>query len=114
MLVLDELPTLGHFFQTKCALEFPFLGEVEIKSCPEMKTFVQLGSVSAPILKWLVVETLIEDTEVKDDLNKAIQQRFDSKVAMAQENGATKDTQDKVVIEDEACVTMLNAQRIRE
>ncbi|KAH0698849.1 hypothetical protein KY284_013064 [Solanum tuberosum] len=42
-LVLEELPKLGHFFLTKHALEFPFLGEVKINSCPEMKTF-SLGS----------------------------------------------------------------------
>ncbi|KAH0717063.1 hypothetical protein KY285_013094 [Solanum tuberosum] len=70
-LVLEELPKLGHFFLTKHALEFPFLGEVRINSCPEMKTF-SLGSVSTHSLDRLIVDY----AEVKDDLNKAIQQLF--------------------------------------
>ncbi|XP_049401875.1 probable disease resistance protein At4g27220 isoform X2 [Solanum stenotomum] len=69
---LEGLPKLGHFFLTEHALEFPFLKEVVIDDCPVMKTFVQQGiSVSTPILKC--------DDEVKvDDLNKWIQQRFNS------------------------------------
>uniref|UniRef100_M1DZQ2 Cc-nbs-lrr resistance protein n=1 Tax=Solanum tuberosum TaxID=4113 RepID=M1DZQ2_SOLTU len=52
-LELCKLPKLGHFFLTNHALEFPFLRNVEIGDCPEMKTFVQQGiSVSTPILKW--------------------------------------------------------------
>uniref|UniRef100_M1BXR2 Cc-nbs-lrr resistance protein n=1 Tax=Solanum tuberosum TaxID=4113 RepID=M1BXR2_SOLTU len=54
-LVLEELPKLGHFFLTKHALEFPFLGEVRINSCPEMKTF-SLGSVSTHSLDRLIVD----------------------------------------------------------
>ncbi|XP_049401876.1 probable disease resistance protein At1g61310 isoform X3 [Solanum stenotomum] len=69
---LLTLPKLGHFFLTEHALEFPFLRKVKIDACPEMKTFVQQGiSISTPILKC--------DDEVKvDDLNKWIQQRFNS------------------------------------
>ncbi|XP_015064974.1 probable disease resistance protein At4g27220 isoform X2 [Solanum pennellii] len=70
-LVLEELPKLGHFFLTKHALEFTFLGEVRINSCPEMKTF-SLGSVSTHSLDRLIVDY----AEVKDNLNKAIQQLF--------------------------------------
>ena len=72
-LYLAHLPKLGHFFLTECALTFPFLKEVVIHDCPEMKTFVQHGiSVSTPSLKC--------DNEVKvDDLNKWTQQRFNSK-----------------------------------
>lgn len=40
-LYLLILPMLGHFFLTKCALEIPFLREMWIDECPEMKTFVQ-------------------------------------------------------------------------
>ncbi|XP_049396971.1 disease resistance protein UNI-like [Solanum stenotomum] len=78
-LTLTNLPKLGHFFMTEHTLEFPFLKEVIITDCPEMKTFVQHGIyVSTPILKC--------DDEVKvDDLNKWIQQRsnplFDEKVS---------------------------------
>ncbi|XP_060169094.1 uncharacterized protein LOC132599967 [Lycium barbarum] len=78
-LKLGYLPKLGHFFLTKCALEFPFLRRVDIRNCPEMKTFIQLGSVSTPNLKYLSVEEWIEDAEMKSDLNIAIQQRFNSK-----------------------------------
>lgn len=79
-LVLYELPKLGHFFQTKHALEFPFLREVEIRSCPEMKTFIHLGSVSTSSLKSLVVEKpIIGGLQVKDGLNKVIQNIFISK-----------------------------------
>uniref|UniRef100_A0A0V0HZD7 Putative ovule protein n=1 Tax=Solanum chacoense TaxID=4108 RepID=A0A0V0HZD7_SOLCH len=69
---LSYLPKLQHFFLTEHALKFPFLRKMRIDQCPEMKTFVQQGiSVSTPILKW--------DDEVKvDDLNKWIQQRFNS------------------------------------
>ncbi|KAL3369785.1 hypothetical protein AABB24_007026 [Solanum stoloniferum] len=71
---LYDLPKLGHFFQTKHALEFPFLRKVYIYSCPSMKTF-GLGSVSTPSL-----ESVNYDDEVKvDDLNKWIQQMFNSK-----------------------------------
>ncbi|KAK4380327.1 hypothetical protein RND71_002189 [Anisodus tanguticus] len=37
-LELNELPKLEHFFPKKHALEFPFLREVDIYSCIEMKT----------------------------------------------------------------------------
>ena len=76
-LVLEELPKLGHFFLTKHALEFTFLGEVRINSCPEMKTF-SLGSVSTHSLDRLIVDY----AEVKDNLNKAIQQLFILKVCL--------------------------------
>ncbi|KAK4725504.1 hypothetical protein R3W88_028283 [Solanum pinnatisectum] len=74
-LELNYLPKLGHFFLTEHALEFPFLKEVIIYKCPEMKTFVQQGiSVSTPSL-----ESVNYDYEVKvDDLNKWVQQRFSS------------------------------------
>ncbi|PHT81599.1 hypothetical protein T459_14614 [Capsicum annuum] len=74
-LILDKLPKLGHFFLTKRALEFPFLRGVKIRKCPEMKIFVQQGSVSTPRLK-----IVNNDDEVKvDDLNEWIHQRFNSK-----------------------------------
>ncbi|PHT24680.1 hypothetical protein CQW23_35635 [Capsicum baccatum] len=74
-LILDKLPKLGHFFLTKRALEFPFLRKVMIRKCPEMKMFVQHGSVSTPSL-----EIVNNDDEVKvDDLNEWIHQRFNSK-----------------------------------
>ncbi|PHT37293.1 hypothetical protein CQW23_24993 [Capsicum baccatum] len=74
-LKLKNLPKLGHFILTKCALEFPFLREVEIRKCLEMKTFVQQGSVSTPSL-----ENVNNDDKVKvNDLNKWIHQRFISK-----------------------------------
>ena len=74
---LYDLPKLGHFFQTKHALEFPFLRKVFIYSCPSMKTF-GLGSVSTPSL-----ESVNYDDEVKvDDLNTWIQQMFNSKVCL--------------------------------
>ncbi|KAK4725553.1 hypothetical protein R3W88_028332 [Solanum pinnatisectum] len=81
---LTGLPKLGHFFLTEHALEFPFLRKVKIDDCPEMKTFVQQGiSVSTPILKC--------DDEVKvDDLNKWIQQRFNSQ---EQSEGSDDDDQ---------------------
>ncbi|PHT71503.1 hypothetical protein T459_26607 [Capsicum annuum] len=74
-LKLENLPKLGHIILTKQALEFPFLGEVEIHKCPEMKTFVQQGSVSTPSLK-----NVNNDDKVKvDDMNEWIHQRFISK-----------------------------------
>ncbi|KAF3660618.1 putative disease resistance protein-like [Capsicum annuum] len=74
-LKLENLRKLGHFILTKQALEFPFLREVEIHKCPEMKTFVQQGSVSTPSLK-----NVNNDDKVKvDDLNEWIHQRFISK-----------------------------------
>ncbi|XP_059295852.1 uncharacterized protein LOC132049172 [Lycium ferocissimum] len=79
LLKLRNLPKLGHFFLTKCALEFPFLRDVDIIRCPEMKTFIQLGSVSTPSLKYLSFEEWIKDAEMKNHLNNAIQQRFYSK-----------------------------------
>lgn len=69
--MLEELLKLEHFFLTKHAFEFPFLGEVSINSCPEMKTF-SLGSVSTQNLERLIVDY----AEVNDDLNKAIQHLF--------------------------------------
>ncbi|KAK4346067.1 hypothetical protein RND71_036243 [Anisodus tanguticus] len=79
-LMLRELPKLGHFFQTKCALEFPFLRKVQIDGCLEMKTFIQLGSVSTPSLETVyTAPSVIADFGVEDDLNKWIQRRFNSK-----------------------------------
>ncbi|KAF3673198.1 putative disease resistance protein-like isoform X2 [Capsicum annuum] len=80
-LKLENLPKLRHFILTKCALEFPFLKEVEICKCPEMKTFVQQGSVSTPSL-----ENVNNDDKMKvNDLNEWIHQRFISK----EEDGST-------------------------
>ncbi|PHU05994.1 hypothetical protein BC332_26816 [Capsicum chinense] len=74
-LILYKLSKLGHFFLTKRALEFPFLREVEIRKCPEMKMFAQQGFVSTPSL-----EIVNDDDEVNvDDLNEWIHQRFNSK-----------------------------------
>ncbi|KAM3339426.1 hypothetical protein P3S68_029295 [Capsicum galapagoense] len=79
-LKLENLPKLRHFILTKCALEFPFLKEVEIRKCPEMKTFVQQGSVSTPSL-----ENVNNDDKMKvNDLNEWIHQRFISKKMEAQ------------------------------
>ncbi|KAH0655938.1 hypothetical protein KY290_032754 [Solanum tuberosum] len=74
-LELYTVPKLGHFFLTECTLEIPFLKEVHISDCPEMKTFVQQGiSVSTPSL-----ESVNNDDEVKVvDLNKVM---FNSKVS---------------------------------
>ncbi|XP_049401892.1 probable disease resistance protein At1g61310 [Solanum stenotomum] len=74
-LELSKLPKLGHFFLTKCTLEFPFLIEVKIDDCPEMKTFVQREIfISTPSL-----ESMNNDDEVKPvDLNKVM---FNSKVS---------------------------------
>ncbi|KAK6773461.1 hypothetical protein RDI58_028699 [Solanum bulbocastanum] len=48
-LELEELPKLRHFFLTKRVTEFPFLRELKICDCPEMRTFVPQGiSVSTP------------------------------------------------------------------
>ncbi|KAM3288865.1 hypothetical protein P3S67_022295 [Capsicum chacoense] len=78
-LCLYELSKLGHFFRTKRALEFPFLRVVKIRKCPEMKTFVQQGSVST--LRLEIVN--YDDEELKvDDLNEPIHQRFNSKVCL--------------------------------
>jgi len=76
MLSLQRLPKLGHFFLTKNALKFPFLIQVIIISCPEMKTFVQQGVyVGTTSLK-----SVNSDDEVKVvDLNKAM---FNSKVCL--------------------------------
>uniref|UniRef100_K4BSX7 Disease resistance protein At4g27190-like leucine-rich repeats domain-containing protein n=1 Tax=Solanum lycopersicum TaxID=4081 RepID=K4BSX7_SOLLC len=72
-LELKGLPKLRHFFLTKRGLEFPFLRVVRIHDCPEMKTFVQHGSVSTPCLK-----RANNDNEVKvDDLDKTM---FNSEV----------------------------------
>ncbi|KAM3288827.1 hypothetical protein P3S67_022257 [Capsicum chacoense] len=63
-----DLPKLVHFILTKHAIVFPFLKEVDIRDCPEMKTFVQQGSVSRPSL-----EIVNDDDELKVvDLNKAM------------------------------------------
>ncbi|KAF3633258.1 putative disease resistance protein-like isoform X2 [Capsicum annuum] len=86
-LCLYELSKLGHFFWTKRAVEFPFLREVKIRKCPEMKTFVQQGSVSTPSL-----EIMNGDDEVKvDDLNEWIHQRFNSKEEDGSESEASQE-----------------------
>ncbi|KAF3664222.1 putative disease resistance protein-like isoform X2 [Capsicum annuum] len=73
-LELILLPKLRHFFLTKRPLEFPFLRKVDIYDCPEMKMFVQQeGSVSTPSLG-----SVNDDDRVKVDLNKWIQERFNS------------------------------------
>ncbi|PHT71515.1 hypothetical protein T459_26619 [Capsicum annuum] len=73
-LELILLPKLRHFFLTKRPLEFPFLRKVDIYDCPEMKMFVQQeGSVSTPSLR-----SVNDDDRVKVDLNKWIQERFNS------------------------------------
>ncbi|KAH0723295.1 hypothetical protein KY289_006339 [Solanum tuberosum] len=66
---LTDLPKLGHFFLTEFTLEFPFLKEMIIDKCPEMKTFVkQEIYVSTPSLEKVNV-----DNEVTvDDQNKAM------------------------------------------
>ncbi|KAM3288738.1 disease resistance protein SUMM2-like isoform X2 [Capsicum chacoense] len=80
-LKLENLPKLGHFILTKQALEFPFLREVEIHKCPEMKTFVQQGSASTKSLK-----KVNNDDKVKvDDLNEWIHQRF---ISSKEEDGS--------------------------
>ncbi|KAG5570432.1 hypothetical protein H5410_060198 [Solanum commersonii] len=72
---LWDLPKLGHFFLIEHALEFPFLEEVLIYKCPEMKTFVQRGiSVSTPSLESVNFDYAVQ----VDDLNKWTQQRFTS------------------------------------
>ena len=72
---LDNLPKLEHFFRTKHALEFQSLRELWIHHCPEIKTFVQQGSVSTPSLG-----SLNNDDEVKVvDLNKVM---FNFKVCL--------------------------------
>ncbi|PHT37179.1 hypothetical protein CQW23_24879 [Capsicum baccatum] len=70
---LSNLPKLGHFILTNGALEFPFLIEVNIRSCPKMKTFIHQGTVST-----LNVGSVNNDDVLKVvDLNKAM---FNSKV----------------------------------
>jgi len=73
---LQTLPKLGHFFLTEHALKFPFLKQVTISGCPEMKTFVQQKSVSTSSF-----ERVNNDDEVikVNDLNKAM---FNSKVCL--------------------------------
>ncbi|PHT37349.1 hypothetical protein CQW23_25049 [Capsicum baccatum] len=80
-LKLENLPKLGHFILTKQALEFPFLREVEIHKCPEMKTFVQQGSASTKSLK----KVNNEDKVKVDDLNEWIHQRF---ISSKEEDGS--------------------------
>ncbi|PHT37317.1 hypothetical protein CQW23_25017 [Capsicum baccatum] len=71
VVILDMLPKLRHFFLTKYTLEFPFLRALQIHVCPEMKKFVQQGSVSTPSL-----ECVNNDDEVK-----AVDTMFNSKVS---------------------------------
>ncbi|PHU05992.1 hypothetical protein BC332_26814 [Capsicum chinense] len=70
MLILEKLPKLRHFILTKRTLEFPFFKVVQIHDCPEMKTFVQQGSVSTPSLN-----SMNNDDEVK-----VVDMMFNSKV----------------------------------
>ncbi|KAM3288854.1 hypothetical protein P3S67_022284 [Capsicum chacoense] len=69
--ILDELPKVGHLFLTKRSLEFPFLREVQIHDCAEMKMFIQQGSVSTPSLR-----SVNNDDEVK-----LVDTMFNSKVS---------------------------------
>ncbi|PHT35791.1 hypothetical protein CQW23_23491 [Capsicum baccatum] len=59
-LCLYGLPKLRRFILTKYALKFPFLRDAKIVDCPEMKTFVQQGSVSSAS-----IERVNNDNEVK-------------------------------------------------
>ncbi|KAM3339370.1 hypothetical protein P3S68_029239 [Capsicum galapagoense] len=70
-LILDELPKVGHLFLMKRSLEFPFLREVQIHDCAEMKMFIQQGSVSTPSLR-----SVNNDDEVK-----VVDTMFNSKVS---------------------------------
>uniref|UniRef100_M1AQV8 Leucine-rich repeat n=1 Tax=Solanum tuberosum TaxID=4113 RepID=M1AQV8_SOLTU len=91
-LELEGLPKLGHFILTKCALEFPFLRKVNIVSFPEMKTFVQQGSVSA-----LSLESVNNDKVI--DLNKAM---FNSKlVSITDSLRAQSHTDEVITIEEQ-------------
>ncbi|KAG5583576.1 hypothetical protein H5410_054203 [Solanum commersonii] len=86
---LSGLPKLEHFFLTEHALEFPFLKEVHINRCPEMKTFVQQGiSMSTQNLEWVIFD--YEKLKV-DDLNKLIQQRFNNKEQEASDDNEASD-----------------------
>ncbi|KAG5581925.1 hypothetical protein H5410_052552 [Solanum commersonii] len=97
-LQLEGLPKLGHFFLTKCALEFPFLRKVNIDDCPEMKTFVQQGvSVSTPSLEWVNYDDRVE----VDDLNEWIQQRFNSKEQNTSE-GTTDSNESEATVGDKS------------
>ncbi|KAM3339402.1 disease resistance protein SUMM2 [Capsicum galapagoense] len=87
-LILHKLPKLGHFFQTKHALEFPFLIRVMILECHEMKTFVQKGSVSTPVLE------IVNDELKVDDLNKWVQQSFNSKEQESNQGGYQSEASD--------------------
>ncbi|KAM3288851.1 hypothetical protein P3S67_022281 [Capsicum chacoense] len=74
-LKLDDLPKLEHVILTKHALEFPFLKELDIYECPEMKTFIQQGTMST-----LDLESVNNEDELRVvDLNKAM---FNSKVCL--------------------------------
>ena len=68
ILILNDLPKLRHFFLTKSVTEFPFLIEVTIHKCPEMKTFVQKE-----------ISVCLESTMNNDDEVKAM---FNSKVCV--------------------------------
>ncbi|TMW80783.1 hypothetical protein EJD97_015157 [Solanum chilense] len=105
---LVNLPKLGHFFLTEHALTFPFLEEVFIDDCPEMKTFLQHGiSVITPSLK---SDNDNDEMEV-DSLTKCIQQLINNKHSLfLQEQQATTkivndnkaSEEDKVSDDDEA------------
>ncbi|PHT43435.1 hypothetical protein CQW23_17460 [Capsicum baccatum] len=85
-LILWTLPKLGHFFLTKRTLEFPFLRKMWIHDCPEMKMFVQQGSVSTSSLE------IVNDDKLKvDDLNEWIHQRFISKEEDGSESEASQE-----------------------
>ncbi|KAF3673210.1 putative disease resistance protein-like isoform X2 [Capsicum annuum] len=79
VVILDMLPKLRHFFLTKYTLEFPFLRALQIHVCPEMKKFVQQGSVNIPSL-----ESVNNDDEVK-----AVDTMFNSKLELAGANCIT-------------------------
>uniref|UniRef100_A0A3Q7J5T8 Disease resistance protein At4g27190-like leucine-rich repeats domain-containing protein n=1 Tax=Solanum lycopersicum TaxID=4081 RepID=A0A3Q7J5T8_SOLLC len=62
VLKLHTLPKLGHFFLTEHPLKFPFLKDVTIYHCSEMKTFVKQG----------ISVSLESDDEVKVMFNSKV------------------------------------------
>ncbi|KAH0775408.1 hypothetical protein KY290_012545 [Solanum tuberosum] len=121
-LELKELRKLRHFFLTKRVTEFPFLRELRIRDCHEMKMFVQLSvnnadevkvvglnkamfnsKVSCPNLKELIIRKLESIMKV-DDLNKWTQQRFNSKEHKASQ-GTTNGDESEAIVGDKSEMT---------
>ncbi|KAH0723977.1 hypothetical protein KY285_005855 [Solanum tuberosum] len=101
---LIRLPKLGHFFLTEHALEFPFLTDVFIEDCPEMKTFVQQGiSVSTPSLKSVIPDHGMWEV---DDLNKLIQQSFNNKSSLSSLHSLFPAETKKLVMTTKLVMTM--------